>query len=84
VGVGDGTGVGAGGCDVTGGLEDDELIGGTDSDEAAVDDEAPSPPHPARAPVATTIASQRLATIDRIICVMKTPQRIPNASAETC
>jgi hypothetical protein len=82
VGAGPGGGVGAGAGEETGG-SDVELIGGLDCDEV-VEVEAPPPPHPARITVATTIASQPLATLSRIICLMKTPQSITNASAETC
>jgi hypothetical protein len=58
------------------GLESDELTGATDAEEVVLADEPPPPPHAVRAPITTTVASKRLATINRSNCVMQAPQRI--------
>ena len=57
-------------------LEADELSGAPDAEEVLLTDEPPPPPHAARAPITTTVASKRLATINRSDCVMQAPQRI--------
>jgi hypothetical protein len=61
--------VDADGGELAGGLEPDELSGATDADELVLADEPP-PPHAARAPITTTVASKRLATVNRSNCIM--------------
>ena len=58
-------GAGSFGCEAAGGFESVEVSEATDWDEAADEDVTPTLPHAARATVTTSVASQRVATINQ-------------------
>jgi hypothetical protein len=76
-------GAGRFGCEAAGGSESVDVTAATDADEAADDDETPTLPHAASATVTTSVAVQRMATINRSIFVMKLLIVLTNACTQT-